>query len=450
MCGIFAVYSRTDTEVARKIFFALMALQHRGQEAAGIAISDGKVINYKKDTGMVNQIFRENHLKELPGRYGIGHTRYSTTSNKSGGLQPYYFASKLGPFAIAHNGEISNYSATKQKLLDQGVCFFTDSDTELLAHYIARTTKDNWKDALADVIRQVPGAYSLVVLTNDGVWALRDPLGIRLMSVGKKKDEWYISSESCCFNVIGAHHIGSVEPGTLVHINDDGYSEHMVQQYPRATCAFEYVYFSRPDSQIDGVYVNEVRQRIGKALWDMTKEKFSETSDYIVSGVPESATPMAVGFSNVSGIRYNEIFAKNRYIHRTFIKPVDAERKSAVYLKFNPLDNNIKDQKIILIDDSIVRGNTIEHLVKIIKKAGAKEIHVLVGSPEIHHPCYMGVDMKSEDEFIMNSHTPDELAEHIGADSVIFLDIDHLYPAIGQSGLCTACWTGEYPKELEW
>ncbi len=350
MCGIFAVYSQNDTEVARQIFFALMALQHRGQEAAGIAVSDGVTINYKKDSGMVNQIFHERHLAALPGRFGIGHTRYSTTANKSGGLQPYQFASKLGPFAIAHNGEISNYQKTKQKLLDQGVCFFTESDTELLAHYIARTNKDTWEEALAEVILKVPGAYSLVILTNNEIWALRDPLGIRLMSIGRKDNDWYIASESCCFNVIGTEHVGSVKPGTLVRIDASGYTERIIHQYPRATCAFEYVYFSRPDSQIDDVYVNEVRQRLGMELWEMTKECFTPKEQYIVSGVPESATPMAIGFANASGIRYNEIFAKNRYIHRTFIKPVDSESKSAVYHKFNPLVNNINGQQIILID----------------------------------------------------------------------------------------------------
>nr|QBK87874.1 MAG: phosphoribosyl transferase [Marseillevirus LCMAC202] len=450
MCGIFAVYSQEDTGIARKIFFALMALQHRGQEAAGIAVSDGRTINYKKDSGMVNQIFRERHLAKLPGRFGIGHTRYSTTKNKSGGRQPYQFASKLGPFAIAHNGEITNYNKTKQKLLDKGVCFFTETDTELLAHYIARTKKDTWEEALADVIKEVPGAYSLVVLTNNEVWALRDPLGMRLMCVGKKDNDWFIASESCCLNVVDATFVSDVEPGSLVKISKDGYSQRTVHQYPRKTCAFEHVYFSRPDSQIDGMYVNEIRQNIGEHLWGMTRKQFQPKNDYIVAGVPESATPMAVGFANASGIKYNEIFAKNRYIHRTFIKPIDTERKSAVYLKFNPLVNNICGKKIILVDDSIVRGHTIRHLVQIVRKAGAKEIHILIGSPEIHHPCYMGIDMKSENEFIMNTFNPAELAMEIGADSITFLELDKLRDAIGKKGLCTACWTGEYPKELEW
>ncbi|KKL58657.1 hypothetical protein LCGC14_2223200, partial [marine sediment metagenome] len=261
MCGIFAVYSQQDTGIARKIFFALMALQHRGQEAAGIAVSDGRTINYKKDSGMVNQIFRERHLAELPGRFGIGHTRYSTTKDKSGGRQPYH-----------------------------------------------------WEEALADVIKEVPGAYSLVVLTNNEVWALRDPLGIRLMCVGKKDNDWFIASESCCLNVVDATFVSDVEPGSLVRISKDGYSQRTVHQYQRKTCAFEHVYFSRPDSQIDGMYVNEIRQNIGEHLWGMTRKQFQPKNDYIVAGVPESATPMAVGFANASGIKYNEIFAKNRYI----------------------------------------------------------------------------------------------------------------------------------------
>nr|QBK87607.1 MAG: phosphoribosyl transferase [Marseillevirus LCMAC201] len=449
MCGIFAVYSQEDS-VARQIFFALMALQHRGQEAAGIAVSDGTLINYKKDTGMVNQIFRERHLVKLPGRFGIGHTRYSTTTDKSGGRQPYQFVSKLGPFAIAHNGEISNYKKTKQQLLDKGVCFFTETDTELLAHYIARTKKNTWEEALTDLIEKVPGAYSLVVLTNNEVWALRDPLGIRLMCIGKKNNDCFIASESCCFSVVGATFVSDVEPGSLVRISKDGCEQQIIKQYQRSTCAFEHVYFSRPDSQIDGVYVNEIRQNIGKQLWEMTQKQFQPGSDYIVSGVPESATPMAVGFANASGIKYNEIFAKNRYIHRTFIKPIDTERKTAVHLKFNPLVNNIRGKKIILVDDSIVRGHTIRHLTQIVRNAGAKEIHVLVGSPQIHYPCYMGIDMKSEKEFIMNTFTSTELATEIGADSIIFLELEKLQEAIGNKNLCTACWTGKYPKELEW
>lgn len=449
MCGIFGVYSQRNNDVAREIFFALMALQHRGQEAAGIAVSDSLTINYKKNIGMVNQIFHEEHLKELPGKLGIGHTRYSTTKNKQGCLQPFIYASKLGPFAIAHNGEISNYHNAKQKLLNDGACFFTDSDTELLAHYISKSNCDCWERALEQVIKQIPGAYSLVVLTNEGLWALRDPLGIRLLSVGRKGDDWYIASESCCFNAIGVDRVADVEPGSLVKIGPDGYETNVIRTLSQATCAFEYVYFSRPDSNIDGVYINEIRQRIGEELWNMTKDRFKPKS-FMVSGVPESATPMAIGFSNASGIRYNEIFAKNRYIHRTFIKPVNIERKSAVYLKFNPLVNNIKNKKIILIDDSIVRGNTIEHLAKILKAAGAKEIHILVGSPPVRNPCYMGIDMKEKSEFIMNTLEPHELAEKIGVSSITFLEPSRLSRAINRSDLCMACWTGEYPKELEW
>lgn len=447
MCGIFAAFSKNEN-VARQIFFALMALQHRGQEAAGMAISNGKSISYKKETGMVSQIFHERHLSNLQGRLGIGHTRYSTTENKNDGRQPFQFACKLGPFSIAHNGEITDYEKIKADLMSQGVCFFTDSDTELLAHYISRSEKSTWRDILAELIKTVPGAYSIVILTPTDIWALRDPIGTRLLSIGQRGDDWYIASESCCFNVIDATDRGSVPPGTLIQLNETGMHQETIHQRPQSTCAFEFVYFARPDSVIDGVYVNQVRQEIGKQLWEMTKDYF--VGDYLVSGVPESATPMAIGFSHASGIPYNEIFAKNRYIHRTFIKPVNSERKSAVYLKFNPLVNNIAGKKIILIDDSIVRGNTIEHLAKILKSAGAKEIHILVGSPEIRHPCYMGIDMKNENEFIMNDTTPKQLAEKIGVDSVHFLDIQHLYTALGRDDLCVGCWTGKYPKELEW
>lgn len=447
MCGIFASYSNNNG-VARQIFFALMGLQHRGQEAAGIAVSNGKTISYKKETGMVNQIFRERHLDELVGHLGIGHTRYSTTVNKNDGRQPFQFACKLGPFSIAHNGEITGSERLRNELLQSGVCFFTDSDTELLAHFIARSTGNTWEEILSELVKKVAGAYSIVILTPKEIWAVRDPLGIRLMSLGRLDNDWFIASESCCFNVIGAEDLGSIPPGTIVQINDKGCRQKTIYQGIQATCGFEYVYFARPDSVVDNVYINEIRQNIGVELWNIVKDKFGD--GYIVSGVPESATPMAIGFSNASGIPHNEIFAKNRYIHRTFIKPVNDERKSAVYLKFNPLRNNIRGRKIILIDDSIVRGNTMEHLVKIIKEAGAEEIHVLVGSPEIRHPCYMGVDMKHNSEFIMNNLTPEELAKEIGVNSVYFLDLPHLYKAIGRKDLCVGCWTGEYPKELEW
>lgn len=448
MCGIFAAYNECNPEIAREIFFALMALQHRGQEAAGIAVSDKKVINYKKDSGMVNQIFRESHLQALPGNFGIGHTRYATVGNPDAGRQPYQFSSKLGPFAFAHNGEIVGHVAAKQKLIDQGVCFFTDSDSELLAHYIARSDKDCWKNVLADVIEQVPGAYSLVILTNEEVWAIRDPLGLRLLCWGRGPSGLYIASESCCFNVLGAEYIGEIPPGHVARIGCDGFSMVAIKQYPQKTCAFEHVYFARPDSNIGGKYVSTIRQNIGQELAAQTAGKFS--SEYVVAGVPESANPMAVGYSTASGIPYTEIFAKNRYIHRTFIKPVNSERKSAVYLKFNPLVDNIRGKKIILIDDSIVRGNTIKHLVQMLKGVGAEQVHVLVGCPEIHYPCYMGVDMKEKSEFIMNNISAADLAQNIGADTVTFLELDRLISAIGNDKLCTACWTGVYPKELDW
>ena len=453
MCGIIGIYSKDS--VARKIFFAMLALQHRGQESAGIAVSTGLTINYKKDDGMVNQIFREEHLQDLTGTFGIGHVRYSTTKIRVGGKQPYYFASKLGPFAIAHNGQISNYETTKKKLLNDGVCFFTESDSELLAHYLARSKATNWLEALRQLVNDVPGAYSLLVLTNDGIYGVRDRLGLRLLVLGTDgAGEHHLASESCCFGVNNIHDYRDVAPGTVVHLSATGCKEHhIVTNTVPKVCAFEHVYFARPDSEINGVYVNETRQRIGRELWNIVEplKLFRAAGDYVVAPVPESANPVAIGFSTASGIRYNEIFAKNRYIHRTFIKPVDTDRKSAVDLKFNPLVNNIRGKRIILVDDSIVRGNTIRRLVKIVRQAGATEIHVLVGSPPIHYPCYMGIDMKCTSEFAMDRFsTATDLAKSVGADSITFLTIEGLYTALGGYNHCTACWTGKYPKELEW
>lgn len=441
-CGIFGIYA-PDAEVARYTFFALYALQHRGQEAAGIVTSDGKVAHVHKGMGLVSQVFDEDNLRYLLGHLAIGHTRYSTTgSPKLRNTQPYVIETLDGPLAIGHNGNLINAPQLRRELLERGVGLSTSSDSEVILHLLAGSGGD-WLARIRIVMARAEGAYALVILTRDAVYGVRDPWGLRPLVLGKLATGGHVlASESCAFATIGAELVREIQPGEIVRIDANGYD--IVQgapPQPLAFCTFEQIYFARPDSLLNGKLVHQTRQKLGKQL-----AKESPAHADIVVPVPDSGTPHAIGYAQKSGIPYSEGLIKSRYIGRTFIQPSNELRRVGVAMKFNPLPENLKGRRVVLVDDSIVRGNTSGPLVKMLRDAGAKEVHVRVACPPIKFPCFMGVDMASQDELISANKSVEEICEHIGADSLAFLTISGMMRALkAESGYCNACFTGDYP-----
>ena len=441
-CGIFGIYA-PDAEVARYTFFALYALQHRGQEAAGIVTSDGKVAHVHKGMGLVSQVFDEDNLRYLLGHLAIGHTRYSTTgSPKLRNTQPYVIETLDGPLAIGHNGNLINAPQLRRELLERGVGLSTSSDSEVILHLLAGSGGD-WLARIRIVMARAEGAYALVILTRDAVYGVRDPWGLRPLVLGKLATGGHVlASESCAFATIGAELVREIQPGEIVRIDANGYD--IVQgapPQPLAFCTFEQIYFARPDSLLNGKLVHQTRQKLGKQL-----AKESPAHADIVVPVPDSGTPHAIGYAQKSGIPYSEGLIKSRYIGRTFIQPSNELRRVGVAMKFNPLPENLKGKRVVLVDDSIVRGNTSGPLVKMLRDAGAKEVHVRVACPPIKFPCFMGVDMASQDELISANKSVEEICEHIGADSLAFLTISGMMRALkAESGYCNACFTGDYP-----
>ena len=441
-CGIFGIYA-PGAEVARYTFFALYALQHRGQEAAGIVTSDGQVAHVHKGMGLVSQVFDEDNLRYLLGHLAIGHTRYSTTgSPKLRNTQPYVIETLDGPLAIGHNGNLINAPQLRRELLERGVGLSTSSDSEVILHLLAGSGGD-WMARIRIVMARAEGAYALVILTRDAIYGVRDPWGLRPLVLGKVAGGGYaLASESCAFATIGAELVREILPGEIVRIDANGYD--IVQgapPQPLAFCTFEQIYFARPDSLLNGKLVHQTRQKLGKQL-----AKESPADADIVVPVPDSGTPHAIGYAQKSGILYSEGLIKSRYIGRTFIQPSNELRRVGVAMKFNPLPENLRGKRVVLVDDSIVRGNTSGPLVKMLRDAGAKEVHVRVACPPIKFPCFMGVDMASQDELISAQKSVDEICTHIGADSLAFLTISGMMRALkAESGYCNACFTGDYP-----
>ncbi len=441
-CGIFGIYA-PGAEVARYTFFALYALQHRGQEAAGIVTSDGQVAHVHKGMGLVSQVFDEDNLRYLLGHLAIGHTRYSTTgSPKLRNTQPYVIETLDGPLAIGHNGNLINAPQLRRELLERGVGLSTSSDSEVILHLLAGSGGD-WMARIRIVMARAEGAYALVILTRDAIYGVRDPWGLRPLVLGKVAGGGYaLASESCAFATIGAELVREILPGEIVRIDANGYD--IVQgapPQPLAFCTFEQIYFARPDSLLNGKLVHQTRQKLGKQL-----AKESPADADIVVPVPDSGTPHAIGYAQKSGIPYSEGLIKSRYIGRTFIQPSNELRRVGVAMKFNPLPENLRGKRVVLVDDSIVRGNTSGPLVKMLRDAGAKEVHVRVACPPIKFPCFMGVDMASQDELISAQKSVDEICTHIGADSLAFLTISGMMRALkAESGYCNACFTGDYP-----
>ena len=447
-CGVLAIASGSD-DVARSAFFGLYALQHRGQEAAGIAVSDGRAVRSHKGVGLVNQVFQPGTLDPLVGGLAIGHTRYSTTGgNNERNVQPYVVETIHGPLAVAHNGNLVNADRLRTELLERGAGLQSSSDSEVLALMLAGAEGANWEERLASVMPHWEGAFSLVIMAATKVIAVRDPWGFRPLSIGRLPSGGHaVASETGALSTLGCESSREIAPGEVVVLQNEiaRSVQAMPPRQPLARCTFEHIYFSRPDATWDGLLVHQARQRLGEEL---AREHPVEAD--VVIPVPDSSTPAAIGYANASGIPYNEGFVKNRYIGRTFIEPTDDLRRQGVALKFNTLPTNIDGQRVVVIDDSIVRGTTSGQLIRMIRDAGATEVHVRITCPPVTHPCFFGVDMGSYDELIAHQLGVEEISDHIGADSLGFLSVPRMMKALGRDdGYCNACFTGDYPVPVQ-
>ena len=500
-CGVFACVScnkgSTELDIANIIALGLIGLQHRGQESAGIVVNQENTCNSfqsHKGMGLVESVFTPDILSQMNGCIGIGHTRYSTHgSSELTNCQPFVVDTTYGQIAVAHNGELINKASLRKEILNRGVGLSTGSDSELVTQLLCLPLKSeglngDWPGRLENLMKSTPTAYSLVLMHKDVVYAARDPYGNRPLCIGRittQKDElnydecWIVSSESCALQSIQAELIREVNPGEIIKVSSSGISSISIVPRPQngspypAFCIFEYVYFARPDSVFEGQMVGTVRKRCGEQL---AKEAPVEAD--IISSVPESATPAAFGFSKVSGIPFDNVLAKNRYIGRTFIQPSTRLRKLAISKKFGVLTETIKGKRIVIVDDSIVRGNTMSSLIQVLRNAGAKEVHIRIASPPLKYPCYMGINIPTRKELLANQVSLEETAKFLGADSVVYLSIEGLLHAVQQGipsqkktnvlyekevfdkklknnlndnvGHCVACLTGEYPVNLDW
>lgn len=451
-CGVVGVVmhdgASADNPTALQIYYALYALQHRGQESTGITVHDGLHIKSIKGMGLVPEVYVKKDLVELKGNVGVGHVRYSTTGDsKIENCQPLIVNYKSGTIAIAHNGNLANYNVLRDELESEGRIFITSSDTEIIAHFLVKELlRHDPIESISNVVKRLIGSYSLAILIDDQLYALRDPLGFKPLCVGKLDGGFIVASESVAIDTLNGTLIRDVEPGELLVFKEGIYESHrLVQEKYHAHCVFEYVYFARPDSIINGKLVYSVREKIGKEL---AREHPVEAD--IVSPVPDSGITSAIGYSYESNIKYHEGLMKNRYIGRTFILPGQAMRETAVRLKMNTISDNIKDQRIVLIDDSIVRGTTSRRIIDMMKRAGAKEIHARIGSPPIVAPCYFGIDMGTRNELIAAHKTVAGVEAVINADSLGYLSVEGLVRAIGieKEHLCLACLTSEYPLDI--
>lgn len=451
-CAVFGIFAPGE-EVARMTCFGLQALQHRGQESAGIAVGDGETIMVAKDLGLVTQVFDEASLAALDGCVAVGHTRYSTSGGGSSweAAQPHISAIDTTLIALAHNGTLINTNSVRARLLEQGIQFRSFADSEVAAKTIGSATQKthHLRDGIRQMMNEVEGAYAMVLASPDSLYAFRDPCGIRPLCIGKLPNErgWVVSSETCGLDIVGAEYVRDVEPGEIVRFNGDGMSsEQGIPARQNAACIFEYVYFARPDSVIDGQSVYQSRRNMGRIL----AEEAPAEAD-LVLGVPDSGVPSAMGYAFESGIPYADGIVKNRYVGRTFIQPTQAMRQLGIRLKLNPLSSVIEGKRLVVIDDSIVRGNTSKKLVDMLRSAGATEVHMRIVSPEVLWPCFYGIDTDTQDQLIAAHMTIDEMADFIGADSLAFISLEGLrasVPDARHQGFCEACFSGDYPVAI--
>jgi amidophosphoribosyltransferase len=444
-CGVFGIFGHP--EAAKMAYLGLYALQHRGQESAGIASTDGANIHVHKSLGHVQEIFTPDVIAQLPGEAAIGHTRYSTAGDTSlMNAQPVVIDCNKGKLALGHNGNLTNAIEVRRRLEHRGSIFQSTSDTEVIVHLIARSSARNLSGAIADALNQVEGAYSLLLLTRDEIYAIRDPRGFRPLCLGRLNGAWVAASETCAFDLIDAEYVREVEPGEMVRISRSGIeSIRFAPEKPHQYCIFEHVYFARPDSVVFGRPVNESRERLGRLL----AQEHPAQAD-LVTPVPDSGVPAAIGFAAESGIPFQMGLIRNHYIGRTFIEPEQAIRDFGVKLKLNPVRRMLEGKRVVLVDDSIVRGTTSRKIVRLVREAGATEVHVRISCPPTISPCYYGVDTPRREELIGANNSVEQIRQFLGADSLGYLSLKSMRASVEdtEGKFCTSCYTGSYPTEL--
>lgn len=445
-CGIFAIFDHPNA--AEMTYLGLYALQHRGQESTGIVTSDGKDVYYHRGMGLVSDAFGDQAVfKYLKGRNAIGHNRYSTTgSNRMMNVQPILAADREGPIAVGHNGNFTNTRALHDHLIQKGAIFQTTLDSELVIHLIAMSQKPTFEERLIEALSRIEGAYCLVLLTKDSIIAVRDPMGFRPLCLGKTESGWVCASETCALDIIGAEYVREVDPGEIVIINNNGLRS--IKAFPTRGphfCIFEYIYFSRPDSFIFGECVDTVRRNIGKAL----AEEHPVEADIVIS-VPDSSNTAALGYARASGIPFEIGLIRNHYIGRTFIHPSQVTRDAKVRIKFNPVRGVLEGKRVIVVEDSIVRGTTFKKITSLLRTAGAKEIHLRVSSPPILYPCFYGMDFPTREELLAAKWSVEDIRQFMGVDTLGYLSLEGLKKSVpnGKNRYCAACFSGEYPTEL--
>jgi amidophosphoribosyltransferase len=445
-CGIFGVFGHE--QAAHLTELGLFALQHRGQEAAGIVSTDGAEIYQLRGIGLVSEVFNENNIKNLPGAAAIGHTRYSTAgANTIREVQPFSVTCQHGKIAVCHNGNLPFAKSERERLEYAGAIFSSTSDTETILHNVARMGARTANEAITNVLREIEGAFSLLFLTPNCLIAVRDPRGFRPLALGKLGDAWCVASETCAFDLIDAEYVRDVAPGEMLVIDKNGLnSSFPLEKREPAQCIFEHVYFSRPDSVVFGRSVNESRHKMGKRL----AVEHPVSADLVVP-VPDSGVAAAIGFARQSGINYRQAIIRNHYIGRTFIEPTQAIRSLGVRMKLNPIKSLIEGRRVVLVDDSIVRGTTSKKIVQMVREAGATEVHLRISCPPTISPCYYGVDTPHTDELIAANFTVEQVREYVKADSLGYLSLEGMIEATGieRNAGCVACWTAKYPIPLE-
>jgi amidophosphoribosyltransferase len=446
-CGVFGIFA-PEEDVAKLTYFGLFALQHRGQESAGIAVLDGEHLLMHKDMGLVSRVFDEEMLRTLTGEIAVGHTRYSTTgSSRRVNAQPVLSRTRLGPVVLAHNGNLVNSSQLRQELLERHHTLVATTDSEEIVHAIGEAVDDgmDWISGTIHALKRCKGAFSLVMGTPDRLMGTRDPNGVRPLVLGQLGERYVLASETCALNIIGATYLRDIEPGELVSITAEGLTSHRWAEPELKLCIFEMIYFARPDSRMNGESLYMYRERLGEML---ALEAPVEAD--VVIAVPDSGTPAAIGFARQSGIPFQQGLIKNHYVGRTFIQPTQAMREAGIKMKLNPLPDVLAGKRVVIVDDSIVRGTTSRKIVRALLDSGAKEVHMRISSPPVTHPCFYGIDTDSQDQLIAATKSVQEIARHIGVDSLAYLSQEGMFEAASSTGVnfCSACFTGVYPIEV--